>query len=86
MPDEVEAIQAQVRVWARHPQVPGLVLLTGGTGFAPRNVTPEAIRPLLNEEEPGNSHGHDFPMLADYAHGCPDASRLRGGGPVRCAD
>ena len=50
--DEVEAIRAQVRAWAADPEVE-IVIATGGTGFAPRDVTPEALRPLLTREMEG---------------------------------
>lgn len=50
--DEVEAIRAQVRAWADDPDV-DVILSTGGTGFAPRDVTPEAVRPLFRREMDG---------------------------------
>jgi len=50
--DEVEAIQAQVSAWADDPAV-DIILSTGGTGFAPRDVTPEAVRPMLRREMDG---------------------------------
>ena len=52
VPDEVGAIGAQVRAWAAAPEA-DVILTTGGTGFAPRDVTPEAIRPLLRREMEG---------------------------------
>lgn len=54
VPDDVAAIQAQVTAWADHPGV-DVILSTGGTGFAPRDVTPEAVRPLLTREMDGFS-------------------------------
>lgn len=52
VPDDIEAIQPLIRQWADEEQV-ALILTTGGTGFAPRDVTPEAVRPLLERETPG---------------------------------
>ena len=52
VPDEVEAIQDALREWADVKRF-SLVLTTGGTGFSPRDVTPEATRPLLEKEAPG---------------------------------
>lgn len=52
--DEVEAIQAKVRDWAADDDV-DIILTTGGTGFLPRDMTPEAIRPMLTREMDGFS-------------------------------
>lgn len=54
VPDDVDAIRAQVRNWVADIGV-DVILTTGGTGFAPRDVTPEAIRPLLRREMNGFS-------------------------------
>jgi molybdenum cofactor biosynthesis protein B len=50
--DDVETIRAQVRTWADDSQV-DVIITTGGTGFAPRDVTPEAVRPLVKREMDG---------------------------------
>lgn len=52
--DEVEAIRQQVQTWADDPQV-DVIISTGGTGFAPRDVTPEAVKPLFRREMEGFS-------------------------------
>src|SRR3954454_14005654 len=52
--DDVEEIRAQVRVWAEDDGV-DVIISTGGTGFAPRDVTPEAIKPLFRREVDGFS-------------------------------
>ena len=51
VPDDVARIQETVRAFAA--QGCGLILTTGGTGIAPRDVTPEAIRALMRVELPG---------------------------------
>ena len=50
--DQVEAIRTQVEMWANDPSI-DLILTTGGTGFAPRDVTPEAVKPLFRREMDG---------------------------------
>src|SRR5579864_5484217 len=50
--DEIEAIRARVQAWADDPQV-DVIITTGGTGFAPRDVTPEALKPLCRREMEG---------------------------------
>ena len=51
-PDDVDAIRARLRMWIDDPHV-DVVLTTGGTGFAPRDVTPEAVLPLLRRPMDG---------------------------------
>ena len=50
--DEAEAVRARVQAWAADPEV-DVILTTGGTGFAPRDLTPEAVKPLFRREMDG---------------------------------
>lgn len=54
VPDERPAIEAELIRLADEERVP-LILTTGGTGFAPRDVTPEATRAVITREAPGLS-------------------------------
>lgn len=52
--DDVDAIRSQVMNWVRNDGV-DLIISTGGTGFTPRDVTPEAVKPLFRREMDGFS-------------------------------
>ncbi|MGH2366077.1 MAG: MogA/MoaB family molybdenum cofactor biosynthesis protein [Chloroflexota bacterium] len=52
VPDEREKIAAKMREWCDVNRV-DLVLSTGGTGLAPRDVTPEGTRMVIEREVPG---------------------------------
>jgi molybdenum cofactor biosynthesis protein B len=52
VPDDKARIEAEIRGFLANGGV-DLVLTTGGTGLGPRDVTPEAVRPLLDREIPG---------------------------------
>jgi molybdopterin adenylyltransferase len=52
VPDDVTAIASQLAAWC-DGDAADLVLTTGGTGLAPRDLTPEATRAVLEREAPG---------------------------------
>jgi len=52
LPDDESAICATLIQWADHGQV-DLILTTGGTGFSPRDVTPEATSAVIRRDAPG---------------------------------
>ncbi len=52
IPDEIELIKKTLIHWADEVGL-DLILTTGGTGFAPRDVTPEATKAVIERETPG---------------------------------
>lgn len=52
IPDERPQIEAMLCKWSDEQRL-NLIITTGGTGFAPRDVTPEATRAVLEREAPG---------------------------------
>lgn len=50
IPDELDIIQERTKAFAEENQ---LVIFTGGTGLSPRDVTPEALEPILESRIPG---------------------------------
>jgi len=52
LPDDESSIRAVLIAWADGGRF-DVILTTGGTGFAPRDVTPEATRAVIQRETPG---------------------------------
>jgi len=52
LPDEESAIRDILTTWVDGGEL-DVILTTGGTGFSPRDVTPEATRAVIDREAPG---------------------------------
>ena len=52
IPDEIQLIAGQLKTWADSGNIQ-IILTTGGTGFAPRDITPEATESVLDRQTPG---------------------------------
>lgn len=50
--DDVEALRVQVRGWVANKSI-DVIIATGGTGLTRRDVTPEAVQPLITKPIPG---------------------------------
>lgn len=54
VPDDLDPLADSLRTFAERPDV-NLIVTTGGTGFGPRDNTPEATRKIIEREAPGLS-------------------------------
>ena len=52
LPDDFDGLRETLTNWADSGDV-DVILTTGGTGFAPRDVTPEATRAVIDRDAPG---------------------------------
>jgi molybdenum cofactor synthesis domain-containing protein len=50
VPDDLEGL---AEILTAHSEKANLTITTGGTGFSPRDITPEATRRVINREAPG---------------------------------
>ena len=73
VPDQTNRIRAQLRAWLDAGAV-NLIVTTGGTGLGPRDVTPEATRPVIEREIPGLAEV----MRAEGLRHTPKAALSRG--------
>jgi molybdenum cofactor synthesis domain-containing protein len=67
LPDDLLALQTALSEWCDSSQY-DLVLTTGGTGFSPRDVTPEATRAIIEREAPGMAEAMRLDSLKVTPH------------------
>lgn len=80
IPDEAEQIKAEI-VRCSDEIKASLILTTGGTGFSPRDVTPEATRAVIERETPGIPEAMRAESMKITNRGClsRSAAGIRGG-------
>ena len=62
--DDLEPLAEKLRAYADRPGV-NLIVTTGGTGFGPRDNTPEATRRVIEREAPGLAEAMRMETLKD---------------------
>jgi len=67
LPDELLELRATLSTWADEGGL-DIILTTGGTGFARRDVTPEATRLVIEREAPGLAEAMRFESLKFNQH------------------
>jgi len=67
LPDEIQVISQKLADWADSAHF-DVILTTGGTGFAPRDVTPEATRQIIERLTPGLDEAMRAASLKIHPH------------------
>lgn len=67
LPDDAPGLQQALSSWSDSGQY-DLILTTGGTGFSPRDVTPEATRAVIEREAPGMAEAMRLASLQITPH------------------
>ncbi len=67
VPDDMDALRSTLSSWADGGGI-DIILTTGGTGFAPRDVTPEATRAIIDREAPGLAEAMRMASAAKSKH------------------
>lgn len=67
LPDDLRMLRESLAAWADRGDV-DIILTTGGTGFSPRDVTPEATRAILDREAPGLAEAMRAASLSKSPH------------------
>lgn len=78
LPDDLEPLADKLRAYAARADV-NLILTTGGTGFSPRDNTPEATRAVIERDAPGLAEA----MRAETLRQTPNAMLSRGVSGIR---
>ena len=67
LPDDLLLLQETLSTWSDRGDV-DVILTTGGTGFAPRDVTPEATHGVIEREAPGLADAMRAASLSKSPH------------------
>ena len=67
VPDDYEILREELATWADIGEI-DVILTTGGTGFGPRDITPEATRSVTNRDAPGLAEAMRAASLRQTPH------------------
>jgi molybdopterin adenylyltransferase len=68
LPDDYQSIKAALVEWTRSGEM-DVILTTGGTGFSPRDITPEATASVIERNAPGLGEAMRAASLTVTSHG-----------------